>query len=54
LLVNKNTGKNKFVTHSVFIPQYNIYVLAIFDKKEKESSFEIYAFKKIGVVQDNY
>ena len=46
--------KGRFVTHCAFVAKYSIYFLVLTDNRKKVSWIEAYAFKKTGIVSDNY
>jgi len=46
--------KYKYVSHCQFLPKFNIFVLALYDRNNKTSCIEIYAFKRLGVVSDRF
>jgi len=46
--------KGRYVTHCTFIAKYSIYFLVFSDHRKKLSWIEAYAFKKTGIVSDNY
>jgi hypothetical protein len=54
LRVSQKCEKGIYVTHCVFVPRHSLYVLILGDQGKSKSWIEIYAFKRTGVIQDNY
>lgn len=46
--------KSKYVSHCEFLAKINVFVLTIYDKPNKSSTFEIYNFKQTGIVSDKF
>jgi hypothetical protein len=47
-------GKHKYVTHCQSLSKANMFVLAVYDRSNKSSFFEIYSFRRVGVVSDKF
>ena len=55
LLVEKNFARGRqYVNCCLFLEKHNLYVIAITDKSSKKSHFEIYSFRRTGLIQDQY
>jgi hypothetical protein len=44
----------KYVTHCEFLPKMNIFVITVYDKPARTSTFEVYSFRQTGIVSDTF